>query len=106
ILNSICFRIADKFFHAYESILTSDGSVAKQLEAAIVAHVKVITDEPSEAAVFFSEWRHLTEPALSKFLKMRNTYEVNFLQLIEKGIANQEFDVPDSKFTVRMLLSS
>lgn len=106
ILNSICFKIADKFFNALESTLTSDRSATEKLETAIIAHVKVITDEPSEAAVFFSEWRHLTEPALSDFLKMRNTYERSFLQLIDEGIAKREFDILDGRFTVRMLLSS
>lgn len=106
ILHSICFKIADKFFNAFNGALHSDRSAAEKLKAAIVAHVKIITDEPSEAAVFFSEWRHLTEPALSEFLEMRNTYERNFLQLIDEGIEKQEFHILDSKFTVRMLLSS
>lgn len=106
ILHSICFKIADKFFNAFNEALYFDRGAAEKLEAAIIAHVKIITDEPSEAAVFFSEWRHLSEPALSEFLEMRNTYERNFRQLIDEGVEKKEFDIPDSKFTVRMLLSS
>lgn len=106
ILQSICFKIADDFFYAIDGLSNNAQATANKLEAYIKAHVEVITNNPSAAAVFFSEWRHLTEPSLSRFLKMRQEYEKRFLDLLEEGIEKKEFTIADPKFTVRMLLSS
>lgn len=106
ILQSICFKIADNFFNAIDGLSNNAQATANKLEAYIKAHVEVITNNPSAAAVFFSEWRHLTEPSLSRFLKMRQEYEKRFLDLLEEGIEKKEFTIADPKFTVRMLLSS
>lgn len=106
ILQSICFKIADDFFNAIDGLPINGQPSSSKLKAYIKAHVKVITDNPSAAAVFFSEWRHLTEPSLSRFLKMRQEYEKRFLDLLEEGIKKKELEITDAKFTVRMLLSS
>ena len=77
-----------------------------QMEMAAIAHVKVITANTDASAVFFNEWRHLSEPYLSDFLKLRDDYEGRFISIIENGIAAGEFQQVDSKFMMLAIISS
>jgi AcrR family transcriptional regulator len=106
ILQKICFRMADEFFEAWKAVEQNDTSYAQQMEKAAIAHVKVITTDTDASAVFFNEWRHLSEPYLSDFLQMRNDYEGRFIGIIENGIAAGEFKSVDSKFMMLAILSS
>lgn len=108
ILQNICFRMADRFFATMESELLEAEllSASEKLERAIVAHIKVITEDCPASAVFFTEWRHLSEPFLSDFLQMRNRYEGIFHQILKEGIASGEFVELDEKFAVLTILSA
>lgn len=106
ILQKICFRMADEFFEAWKDVETASENYADQMEKAAIAHVKVITNNTDASAVFFNEWRHLSEPYLSNFLKMREDYEGRFINIIEKGMTAGEFQTVDSKFMMLAILSS
>lgn len=107
ILQNICFRMAKKFFEAMDEAFAQEPvSVAEKLERAIVAHIKVITDDTAASAVFFSEWRHLSEPHLSEFLKMRERYEGIFYNILKEGVEKKEFIELDLKFSVLTILSA
>ena len=104
ILQKICFRMADAFFKAIEEVeqLAPD----KKLEVAIKAHFKVISENLSASAVFFHEWRHLSEPHLSEFLQLRSEYENIFVNIIQEGKARGVFRDVDEKFAMMTILSS
>lgn len=104
ILQKICFRMAKEFFEAINGV--EEESPTKQLEQAIIAHINVITNNTGASAVFFYEWRHLSEPSLSEFLEMRCEYEKRFITIIEEGIRSREFAATDKKFAALTLLSS
>lgn len=106
LLRTICFSMADTFFDAIDGISSSAMGPIEKLKAAMTAHLEVITQNSSAAAVFFSEWRHLREPFLSEFLKMRESYENQFLGILKDGVQKNELDVDDPKFVVRMLFNS
>ena len=106
ILQKICFRMADEFFNAWEEVALENKSQAEKMEKAMIAHVKVITKDTAASAVFFNEWRHLSEPSLSRFLEMRNDYEGRFIRIIREGVAAGEFSKVDEKFTMLTILSS
>ncbi|MHA7102742.1 TetR family transcriptional regulator [Roseivirga pacifica] len=106
LLQKICFRMADRFFDAWKEVETEQNSYAAKMQKAAIAYVQVITQNTDASAVFFNEWRHLSEPHLSKFLSMRNDYEGRFIEIIEKGIAAGEFQQVDSKFMMLAILSS
>lgn len=106
ILQKICFRMADEFFEAWKEVEVANQSHALQMEKAAAAHVKVITANTDASAVFFNEWRHLSEPYLSDFLRMRDDYEGRFINIIERGIESGEFQTVDSKFMMLAILSS
>jgi AcrR family transcriptional regulator len=106
ILKKICFRMADEFFNAWNEVEMESRSQADKLEKAMIAHVKVITKDTAASAVFFNEWRHLSEPSLSDFLVMRHDYEGRFINILKDGIDSGEFSKVDERFTMLTILSS
>ena len=106
LLQKICFNMAALFFDALEAVETLSLSPGEKLKKAVVAHVSVITANPSASAVFFSEWRHLSDPYLSEFLGLRSTYEAKIRNIIKEGVEKGAFSVPDQKLAVLTLLSS
>ncbi|MFC7669455.1 hypothetical protein ACFQT0_20385 [Hymenobacter humi] len=78
----------------------------RSLRLAIEAHVRVLTRDSAASAVFLHEWRHLSEPARTEFLALRDRYEAAFRKLIQDGIAAGELHAPDAAFATLTLLAS
>ena len=107
ILHRVCFGLAQAFFSAFDEA-TADAAapLATQLRQAIEAHVRVLTQDSAASAVFLHEWRHLSEPARTEFLALRDRYEAGFRTLITRGIATGELHAPDAAFAALTLLAS
>jgi AcrR family transcriptional regulator len=107
LLHRICFRLADDFFAGFAAA-THDSTepAAAQLRQAIESHVRVLTQDVAASAVFLNEWRHLSEPARTEFLTMRERYEASFRDLIQRGIAQNDLHAPDAAFATLTLLAS
>lgn len=106
ILQKICFRMADEFFDAWKEVEMESGNHAAKMEKAAICYVKVITKNTDASAVFFHEWRHLSEPYLSEFLAMKNDYEGRFIKILRDGMQSGEFHEADEKFMMLTILSS
>jgi TetR/AcrR family transcriptional regulator, cholesterol catabolism regulator len=107
ILQNICFRMAQLFFEAQDDALKGfEGTASQKLNRAIVAHIKAITVDTSASAVFFSEWRHLSEPHLSEFKEMQARYEGKFREILHEGLQSGEFVDLDEKFAMLTILSA
>ena len=106
ILQTICFQMANDFFQSLEKIELEKLSADEKLRKAVISHVEVLTKDSAASAVFFSEWRHLSESYLNDFLTMRNNYENKFIQILIDGHKEGIFKKMDAKFTVLALLSS
>lgn len=105
ILRKICFDLAHRFFASKDEIENQKLDPASKLEAAIKAHIAVITAHTDSSVVFLNEWRHLSEPYLTDFLKMRKDYEDWFVGIIDQGISKAEFAPMNQKFAVLTVLS-
>ena len=107
ILHRVCFGLADDFFDGFAAS-TSDAQapVAAQLRRAIEAHVQVLTRDSAASAVFLHEWRHLSEPARTEFLALRDRYEAGFRALVQRGLDAGELAAPDAAFATLTLLAS
>ena len=107
ILHRVCFGLAEEFFAGFAAA-TADTAVpvAAQLRQAIEAHVRVLAGDSAASAVFLHEWRHLSEPARTEFLALRDRYEAAFRALIQRGIAQGELHAPDAAFAALTLLAS
>lgn len=106
ILQKICFKMADEFFTTWKDVEMETGSNAAKMEKAAITYVKVITKNTDASAVFFHEWRHLSEPHLSEFLAMKDDYEGRFIKILKDGMDSGEFHVADEKFMMLTILSS
>lgn len=106
ILQKVCFRLANDFFAGFRMAVDQPGSVTNKLQAAVAAHVQVITENLAAATVFQTEWRHLSEPYLSQIIQLQEEYEGSFRELLELGQAAGEFDLANVPLTARALLAS
>lgn len=107
ILQKICFGMAHKFLdNLEESQKAQELSPGKQLHEIIKKHVLLITNNLGQVAVFWNEWRYMSEPHFSDFVKMQRTYEKGLKEIIDRGIDSGEFNRVNSTFTTMAILSS
>jgi AcrR family transcriptional regulator len=97
---------ADRFFAAVEPIVDSDRETLQKLREAIVAHVGVITGDLDAAAVYSTEWRHLTAERRATFAGRRDEYELLFRRMVTQGIRERLLTPADERFATLFVLSS
>lgn len=105
-LQQICITMAEKFLAIIPLVKHLQERPEEQLKEAIRLHVLVITSHADESAVFVHEWKHLSEPHLSAFKKMRNNYEGFYRDLIRRGEELGLFKNIHEKFVMMVLFSS
>lgn len=106
LLWEILTAAADRFFSAIDPIVKSDLLPTEKLRRMMAAHVHVITDGSSLAAVYMNEWRHLTDPRRTEFAGRRDAYEALVRGVVREGIRSGELADLDEKFATLLILSS
>ena len=107
LLQNICFRMAEKFMQSIDQALqTPNCSQTELLEMIIRDHVRIITEDLNATAVFWNEWKYLSEPALTELSQLQVDYEYKLKALLEAGVAAGEFRIKDTTFTTMAMLSS
>ena len=97
---------ADRFFAAARPIVKSDLVTTEKLRRVIAAHVKVITQNLAAAAIYSTEWRHLSDERRRSFANRRDEYEGIVRGLVHDCIREGEFADVDEKFATLLILSS
>ncbi len=97
---------ADRFFAALGPIVRSDREIVRRIRDAIIAHVGVITEDLDAAAVYTTEWRHLTAEHRAAFARRRGEYEAMFRALVEQGIRGGFLSPVDEASATLFILSS
>jgi len=100
---SVC---AEEFLLAADRVHAKNLSPIEQLSALIEAHVLIVVRNQPAAAVFDTEWVHLSEERRSQYARMRDTYEQRFRGVIQAGIAAGQFRATDAKFAALTVLSA
>ena len=106
LLWEIALEAVRTFFAALEPVLAQDVPPAEKLRAAIIAHVLVITSHLGATAVYFDEWRHLSDARRAEFQEHRDRYEGLFQQLIHGGVASGVLQVRDERLATMFVLGS
>jgi AcrR family transcriptional regulator len=106
ILSATCFRMANEFFAGIDEIKAAPISNREKLGKYIVAHMNVLLENVNASAVFFHDWKFMTEPNLSRFKELRKDYENEFKAVLQAGIRNKEFRIDDINFTSQTLFSA
>ena len=105
ILKEICFRMAHEFFNGLEEAIKAQQVPDKMLALAIKSHIRVFTENTDASAVFFHDWRYLSEPYLSEFKELRVKYENIFREILRQGMSKKLFAKQDETFLVLTIFS-
>lgn len=97
---------ADRFFAAVEPIVASNLLTLEKLKRVIAAHVKVITSNLASAAVYSTEWRHLSDTRRREFAARRDAYEEIVRGLVRQCMHEGTFADMDEKFATLVILSA
>jgi len=106
ILETICFDLASKFSNVITEVNDIYFNAEEKLRTAIKNHVQIITQNTNQSAVFLHEWRNLSEPKLSEFMKLRDAYEKGIRVILKDGMNEDVFDDVDDKFASLTILST
>jgi AcrR family transcriptional regulator len=107
VLFSIVERAADRFAKALSPYLHADGmSPEYRLRGMIRAHVRVLTDNLEDSAVFLHEWRFLGAERRAEILARRDNHERAFSNAIADGVEAGDFRLIDERIAARSLLSA
>ncbi|HEX9509258.1 MAG TPA: TetR/AcrR family transcriptional regulator [Puia sp.] len=106
ILQTICFRVANKFMTNLETVESSPQSTLKKMEDVIRLHIRMMLDQYEFVYIADHEWRHLPEPYLSNFLSQRRSYRKRLGNIIEDGITRGEMKDIDPYVAVLTILSA
>jgi TetR/AcrR family transcriptional regulator, cholesterol catabolism regulator len=106
ILESISFAIADKLIAAIAEVNDIYFNAEEKLRMAIEQHVKIITQNIDQSAVFMHEWRSLSEPKLTEFKTLRDAYENEVKVILNDGVNEDLFENVDQKFAALTILST
>ncbi len=106
ILRVIIMSIAERFTDGLEKISLSEVSPIQKLEAVIQQHVQMTIEHTDAIALIPSEWVHLKEPNLKKFVLLRDKYEKEFKSLMLDAIEAGEIGKVDPDLAVFTLLST
>lgn len=105
ILKAIIISIAEEFTNGMADIINSKASNISKLKQIVDLHVKITANNTNGMASLNNDWMHL-EDQLDYYLKLRNEYEANFLEIIEKGISTSEIKQSNPEVIMFSMLST
>jgi len=82
ILQDLLLSIANKFDTGIKNIVNSKFRKEERLKEAIKMHIKISVKNQNTTYLILQDWKHLEEPSMSEFLKIRNQYQKEFKNLI------------------------
>ena len=106
ILQEICFSTAHKFVDAITEIENRDEAALDKIKALIQLHTTVAATDLTSITSFNDEWRHLKEPHLNEFLRLRRDYEQRFLKILSAGMDAGSIKKMDPQLVFYTMLSS
>lgn len=83
ILSELLMRIAVEFTSAMKEIKASDLTSLRKLESLVSLHVEMTVKYTDSISLVPNEWVHLEEPSIKDFLKLRDSYEKDFLKIMK-----------------------
>ncbi|WP_047551848.1 TetR/AcrR family transcriptional regulator [Psychroserpens sp. Hel_I_66] len=89
ILKIIIIAIAEEFTDGMNDIVNSETTSIQKLKKVVDLHVRITANNTNGMASLNNDWMHL-EDKLNYYLKLRNEYEANFLNIIAQGISSEE----------------
>lgn len=106
ILSEICFTLAEEYTTRMSQVEVSNISAIEKIQTLLALHVELNAMSSPLASVMNDEWRNLSEPQKSDFLKLRKTYEDKFIAILQEGIDQGQIKDVNPNITLYTMLSS
>lgn len=106
ILSILLLSVANKFYKGITTATETKDSFRLKLKKIIQMHIKVATENQNITALITQDWKHLEEPSLSKFLKIRADYQKMLRAVISEGMDSGELKPANLEITLNVILSS
>jgi AcrR family transcriptional regulator len=106
ILSVLLITIANTFDEGIRDIDSSSYSFKEKLREIIRMHIRIATKNQNITALILQDWKHLEEPHLSEFIKIRSNYQKIFLTVLEQGMALGELKTTNIQISLNVILSS
>ncbi|WP_423997210.1 TetR/AcrR family transcriptional regulator [Maribacter sp. IgM3_T14_3] len=106
ILSILLLSIANKFYKGIQEVTSTEDSYRFKLKEIIKMHIRVATENQHITALITHDWKHLEEPSLSKFVKIRLDYRKKLKEVILGGMKAGELKTANIEITLNAILSS
>jgi len=106
ILNILLITIAKKFQEGIIDVNNSSYSAKDKLREIIRMHIRIATENQTITALILQDWKHLEEPSLSEFKKIRNEYQEILKKILKQGMDSGEMKSTNLTVTLNVILSS
>ena len=82
----------ERFLAIDRLLAASNESPSARMRIAICEHVKAVAESPERNLVVFHQWRFLSGPNRTRAMTMRRRYAKAFMNIVNEGIANGDFN--------------
>jgi AcrR family transcriptional regulator len=106
ILAEITLDVAHYFTKEMELVKSIEVDAKTQLEAVINHHIDLTLQKPEAIAIVNNDWMHLEGAHFEEFLKLRNTYEQDLRDIINKGVESGELKAKNVEVILFAMLST
>lgn len=90
ILQKLLIEGGELFAKGMSEIQGSSLPAMEKLERLIALHVRLSIEHTDLMALMMVEWRHLEEPAMSRYKTLRDDYENEFRQILKAAISEEK----------------
>jgi AcrR family transcriptional regulator len=105
ILKLIIISIAEEFTSGMHTIIHSKANTIEKLKMIVALHVSITSRNTYGMASLNNDWMHL-EDQLEYYLRLRNEYETNFLNIIKEGISTAEIKSSNPEIIMFSMLTT
>ncbi len=106
LLEELLMFIANLFTKEMDEINKSSLPPVDKIKRLIGLHVRYTAEHTDAISIIASEWVHLEEPTLSKYLGLRASYEKKFEKIISNCIKEGDFEKVNPKIALFSILST
>ena len=106
IFQELLLTMADMFTVGMEEINNSSHTAITKIEKLISMHVRFAIDHTDSISLITHEWVHLEDEARENFIRLRDSYEHKFEQIIKDCITEGTFTKVDPEIALFSILST
>lgn len=106
LLSILLMGNARLFNQRIQEIHDSRLSVLDKIDRVISLHIELTVNNPDAMSLMLNEWTHLEDVDKLEYVKLRDSYESQFKQILEQAMDNGEVVHMDLNFMMFMILST